>query len=132
METNHGSDGKRHSVRQTKLVALVARANKNRVRRVTAFRSFRPTSWSEDTLSAQTQRTKKAGTRPALSKSIRRCRLATSLLHLRAALANLELGVALANHVHATTTLHDLTVGMPVLECSDAADDFHDSVPDDA
>lgn len=41
--------------------------------------------------------------------------LSTSLLGLRAPLANLKLGVALANHVDAAAPTHDLAVWVAIL-----------------
>lgn len=52
-------------------------------------------------------------------------RLASSLLHLGATLADLEFRIALADHVHTTAAFDDLAVGVTVLQCSNAADNFH-------
>ena len=54
-----------------------------------------------------------------------RRRLAARLFDLGPALANLEFRIALANHVDSATSLDDLAVGVPVLQGTNAADNFH-------
>ncbi len=51
--------------------------------------------------------------------------LATGLFDLRTALTDFELWVALANHVNSATSLNDLTIGVAVFQCADAAYYFH-------
>ena len=51
--------------------------------------------------------------------------LSTSLFDLSAALPDFELWIAFADYVNATPPLHNLAVGMAVLQGTDAADNFH-------
>ncbi len=62
---------------------------------------------------------------PPYEFPIRSAFLAAGLFDLRAALADLELRVALANHIDSAATLHDLAIGVAVLERANAADNFH-------
>ena len=54
-----------------------------------------------------------------------RQRLSACFLDLGAALADFEFRIAFANDVNSAASLDDLAIGVAVLQCTDAANNFH-------